>query len=166
MPRAPYSYLAALLLLVSYASHWGARAGCARPTMCERTRAYVAALSTSQSRWAGRSRFVQPHAQAAVLPYYHNIFRNTQAQLHCIVLVLHRIQVSRGREQIYGLQNGNKSRGSLPTRTLSEHSKDVRIAQFNVRRIVPYPRQYCTLSHKMSSSRNRAEVAQREEDSP
>lgn len=49
MPPTLYSYLAALLLLVSCASQWGDRGGRARPTMCEHTRAFVAASSASQS---------------------------------------------------------------------------------------------------------------------
>lgn len=49
MPATLYSYLAALLLLVSCASQWGARAGRVRPMMCEHTKAFVAASSASQS---------------------------------------------------------------------------------------------------------------------
>ncbi|KAL1944105.1 hypothetical protein VTO73DRAFT_3290 [Trametes versicolor] len=44
-----YSYLAALLLLVSCASQWEARASWARSIMRERTRAFVATSSASQS---------------------------------------------------------------------------------------------------------------------
>lgn len=94
------------------------------------------------SRWASGLRSRQPHVQAAVLPYYYDIFRNAQIVSPCrIIFVLYTLQVSRRREQIYELQE-NKSPGEPPTRTPPEHSKDVRIARFGVRCTIPYPRQY------------------------